>query len=311
MLRSGIFKKAPDMSTIDLHMHSIHSADGEFTARQLLSRASESDLSVVAITDHDHVSAIDEAREAGRELGIAVIPSVELNCCFCGIWLHVLGYGIDHRDSRFPALADSIDRMEEAAGVKRLQLVRAMGLHIDDKRLDAIGRRILTGEILAEVALEDPANAGSPLLLPYRSGGARDDNPFVNFYWDNCAEGKPGHVHVEYQSLASAIDLIVGTGGVPVLAHPGANLAGREELLPEIAAAGVRGVEAFSSYHKPEQIAFWRNAAERLGLFFTCGSDFHGKTKPAVAMGRHGCEYEDEVLAALKKSLPLDSRGRF
>lgn len=299
------------MAHIDLHMHSNHSDDGEFAPERLVVMAREAGLDTVAVTDHNHASAVGAALAAGRELGVEVIPGIELSCRFNGFGLHVLGYYIDHEDARYQELTADLERREAEAGRRRLELVRGLGLHIDAEKIAATGQSVITGELLAETALADPANAGNPLLSPYRAGGARSDNPFVNFYWDNCSEGKPAYAHVEHQPLASAVALIVDTGGVPVLAHPGANLKGREGLLADIAAVGVKGVEAYSSYHSPEQVVFWRGEAKRLGLFVTCGSDFHGKTKPAVKMGRHGCDHEGDVLAALTKSLPLDGGRRF
>lgn len=147
---------------------------------------------------------------------------------------------------------------------------------------------VVSAEMIAETALDDPANAGNPLLAPYRPGGPRDDNPFVNFYWDWCAPGKPAHAHVEYMGFADALRLIDATGGMAVLAHPEILLKGDAGLFAELVDNAISGVEAYSSYHTPEECAFWQRCADECGVIATCGSDFHGRTKPAIRMGCHG-----------------------
>ena len=79
--------------------------------------------------------------------------------------------------------------------------------------------------------------------------------------------------------------------------HPGVNLKDRAELLDPILEAGVDGIEAFSSYHSQEQAAFYHKAACGRFRMITCGSDYHGKTKPSISIGGHGCTvpYEEMV----------------
>ena len=98
--------------------------------------------------------------------------------------------------------------------------------------------------------------------------------------------------------LTDAVRLVADTGGVPVLAHPGQSLRGRENLVDAVVEHGILGIEAYSSYHSHDQRAHWLGEAERLGLFVTCGSDFHGKTKPAIRLGRHGAEEKGREIAA-------------
>lgn len=281
------------MPHIDLHIHSCHSDDGDYTAEELVSMAKAAGICVMAIADHNTASAVQPAIEAGKPLGVEVIPAIELDCHYRGLPLHILGYRINHMDDRFRRLHESVVSREREASGRRVELVEKLGFKVDRTGVAALARNgVVTAEMIAEVLLADTAQHGHPLLQPYLPGGARADNPFVNFYWDVCANGKPAHVPVEFMSLADAIELITGTGGVPVLAHPGNNLRGREDALAELTDAGVRGVEAYSSYHSPEECRKWRALADGLGLFVTCGSDFHGKTKPAVELGGHGCMEE-------------------
>jgi hypothetical protein len=156
--------------------------------------------------------------------------------------------------------------------------------------------------MIAEAALANPKNNSNPLLIPYRKGEARSDNPFVNFYWDYCAQGKPAYVPIHYISLADAVKLIRQAGGIPVLAHPGNNICEDEELLHAILQEGVDGIEAFSSYHSLEQTDFYLGKAAEFGVAVSCGSDFHGKTKPQIRVGCVDCGgLETELLTKLMK----------
>lgn len=276
---------------IDLHMHSIHSIDGEFESSELVRQAAGAGLDCIAVTDHNCASGVAEAVRAGREYGVEVIPGIEMDCTFKDLEVHLLGYFIQPEDPRYLALCADVKAQERALAKTRTELVRGLGLFIDQDELERHSEDgIVTGELLGELALADPRNNGNPLLEPYRPGGSRSENATVSFYWDICAPGKPAFVEIRYQSLEEGVALVRESGGVPILAHPSVNLTGREDELPNILACGVKGLEAYCSYHNPEQAAWWRARAEEQGVIFTCGSDYHGKIKPAVSLGGHGGE---------------------
>lgn len=273
----------------DLHLHSSVSSDGEIEPEALVRMAAEAGMGCVAVTDHNRTHGVGRAVAAGKSAGVVVIPAIEIDCDFGDAHLHVLGYGIDHAAPGFEELWRQVHESEAAAANGVIDNVEAMGIRVDRDKVWGMARDgVVIVEYVAEVALADSRNDGNPILEPFRPGGARSDNPLVNFYWDLCGRGKPGHVAVESISLGECVGLITATGGVPVLAHPGQSLKEHQGLLPEIAGAGVRGVEAYSSYHSPEQCAFWREQARESALFVTCGSDFHGKMKPAIPIGGHG-----------------------
>ncbi len=289
------------MAVVDLHIHSSHSLDGEISPETIVDMAVESGIQTLAIADHNRVSAIPAAAAACARAGIRLVPAVELDCRFGQMDLHILGYHIDPAAARYAELDRDVTAKELAASQTRIDKVCQLGLVIDDALLDRLAPdNIATGELLAEIALADERNANCRLLDPYRPGGERSDNPLVNFYWDYCARGKPAFAEVVFMPLDQAVELITQTGGIAVLAHPGVNLHHREQMLKDIAEHGVKGVEAYCSYHAPEQATYWHEQAAMLGMFPTCGSDFHGKTKPAVRLGRHGGdEHEQGIAAAL------------
>jgi predicted metal-dependent phosphoesterase TrpH len=113
----------------------------------------------------------------------------------------------------------------------------------------------------------------------------------VNFYWDYYAQHKPCYVHIEFPPLQDAINMIHRNGGKAILAHPGNNLKGSLELIEEMIPLGLDGVEVFCSYHNNNQelISYLYDLAIKNGLIITAGSDYHGKTKPAVTLGGYDC----------------------
>ena len=89
--------------------------------------------------------------------------------------------------------------------------------------------------------------------------------------------------------MKEIIDIIHHNHGIAVIAHPGVNLKGKEFLLGGILDLGIDGIEAFSSYHNQKQAEYYYQAAQKKHIFFTCGSDYHGKTKPSIGIGQHNC----------------------
>lgn len=291
------------MNTIDLHMHSIYSDDGEYTPTELMKMCKDAGLTTVAIADHNSTSAIAEAKKAAKALGINYIPAIELDCTIHGVDLHVLGYGIDENNQALLDNAEYVKKQAQNVGKEQIEKVKALGFYIDEDACYALSHEgVITGEIIAEVALQDERN--HPLMKEYLPGGSRSDNPFVNFYWDYCAQSKPAYVPIHYISLKEAVDMIYAAGGIAVLAHPGNNTKENLSLIDAIFAYDVKGMEVYSSYHSPEQIAFYKDYAEQHYLMITMGSDFHGKTKPSIALGGSHCPdtslYENAILSLIK-----------
>ncbi len=274
------------MNTLDLHIHSKYSCDGQYEIGEILQMAADCGLKTIAITDHNSVKGVAEALAVGRERGIEVVPGIEIDCTFDGIDLHLLGYHIDAADPRFEELETDVFQRDRA--VTRLRMEKLLA-HADikfdpDALLTKWGDKIITAEMIAEELLAMPENDQSEFLAPYRPGGNRSDSP-VHFHWDNFAQGKVAYVPVRYISFREAVDLIKSTGGIPVIAHAGVNFRNCIERVPELIDAGAEGLEIYNTYHTPEQSRYLRGIAEDRKLIMTCGSDFHGKNKPDVKLG--------------------------
>lgn len=288
---------------IDLHMHSYYSNDGEFSPAELVKMCHDRGITIMAISDHNSIKAVEEARKEACKYHIHYINAIEIDCTYHGINLHVLGYGIDSMDKVYSDLEENIIHQERAVSHKKLELTNRLGFDITKEQLDELSSNgIYTGEMFAEVLLKDSRYKDNELLKPYRSSNSRSDNPYVNFYWDFYAQGKPCYTEIIYPTLEKVITLITQSGGIPVLAHPGNNLKGKFEIFDEMISAGLHGVEVFSSYHDVETSKYFLKKAKEYNLLITCGSDFHGKTKPSIVLGETTCNIDQhEIQKELEK----------
>jgi predicted metal-dependent phosphoesterase TrpH len=305
-----MFLKEVPMATIDLHMHSAYSCDGELSPRELLEIALGSGLHIVSLTDHNTCVGISEAAEAGKTMGITVIPGVELDCFYRGVLFHVLGYGIDQDNPLLREIDLDVQSRNRASSLETIRLLNRIGIKLDkEEALSKAKNGFVTGELVAEIMLNKTDAGENPLLRPYLPGGDRSDNPYVNFYWDYCGQGSPAYVHIEYISMEKALAAIGDASGVSVLAHPGQNLKGKEDMLPSIIALGIDGIEVYSSYHSPETCLYYKQQAEAYGLLASGGSDFHGKTKPSIHMGDFGLDGDGHEMAELLLSA-IDAKNK-
>lgn len=183
------------------------------------------------------------------------------------------------------------------ASIKRIELVKKLGIVFDTNEAIKLSKDgYISGEMIAEVALKRKENRDHPLMTPYYEGGGRCDNPYVNFYWDICSQGKAAYVPVEYITLEKAIETIKAAGRVSVLAHPRNNVREDKEFLERIIKVGIDGIEVYSSYHTLNQMAFYKEQVEKYSLLQTVGSDFHGKTKQAIDINSVQCNDQEEKI---------------
>ena len=288
-------------NSIDLHMHSTYSDDGDFTPAQLVNMCHQAEIRIMAISDHNCVKANKEAEKEAERLNIRYIPAIEFDCTYNDINLHLLGYFINYLSPDFETVENNIRKQSKQASLESLKLTRQLGFNITENELKAIsaGRYwedIWTGEMFAHILFEKPEYIDNEILLPYREGGVRSDNPLVNFYWDYYSKGKPCYANWIFPDLKDSISIIKDNGGKAVLAHPGNNLKNRFELFDEIIKLGLDGIEVFCSYHDRPTAEHFYQEAKKNNLMITCGSDFHGTTKPSVRLGESGCFIEQSEI---------------
>lgn len=243
----------------DLHTHT-KASDGTCEPAENVRLAKEAGLAAVAITDHDTVAGIPEALEAAAELGVEVIPGVEVSSVARGQDIHVLGYFIPYQDAEF---------QERLFGLRETRHERNKLLIA---RLQELGIPITLENVYRRKQGTDK-NIGRPHIaeeLIELGVVASIDEAFSKYL------GKGGAAYVNPPRITpqEAITLIKEAGGVAVLAHPG--LYDADDLVQELIAFGLDGIEVNHPDNDDQQRMQYRKWAEEHGLVMTGGSDFHG-----------------------------------
>ena len=296
------------MSYIDLHMHSIKSNDGEFTAKQLVERAHRLNIKYMTISDHDGVSSNEEGLYYAKQYGITFIPGCEISAVTDdGTAIHVLGLNIDYRDYRFIERENKIKEICRQNSHTFMDAALNHGFIFNKEEvLVKANDGVVTEEMIGETIINDHRNNNDERLMEYRKGGSKSDNPGFNFYKEFYGQGKPCYVELPNVnlSLKETSKLIHSTGGIMVLAHPAYNIKRDIDKLMNIYSYGLDGIEVYSSYHNKDDIEFYLEQTNKLNLIKTVGSDFHGKCKPVIEMGSVNCDEED-ILNGLRKYINI------
>jgi len=266
------------MLDYDLHCHSIIS-DGTLTPTEVVNRAAERGVKVLALTDHDDTDGLDEARKAAAQHGIDFVNGVEISVTWRKHTLHIVGLGID------PTYEPLVAGLQQVRG-GRSDRARKMA---DELAKAGIGG-VLQGALKFAT---NPTMIGRTHFARYlvEAGHCKDIKSVFKRY---LVTGKPGYVPHEWAELADALSWIRGSGGVPVLAHPGRYMVGKnsmgkktmQELLVEFVKLGGQALEVVTGSHTPEQYAEFARYADQFDLAASCGSDFHGPGESYRDMGR-------------------------
>lgn len=243
----------------DLHIHTTAS-DGQLCPSGIVRLAREKGLSAVGITDHDTVSGLAEAMAAGRELGLKIIPGIELSTEWEGREIHLLGYGLDWEQGEFAAF---LETMREARQRRNLKIVA---------RLKDLGYNLTMGDIAKEARGETTGRPHIAAALVHKGYLPSIEAAFK----DLLDRGRPAYVPRAKIPPARAVKVILDAGGVPVLAHPG--LSRVDDLIPELVTSGLQGLEVYYPYHDPVTREHYLKLAYRYDLVVTGGSDFHGRS---------------------------------
>jgi predicted metal-dependent phosphoesterase TrpH len=259
----------------DLHTHT-QASDGMQPPAENVRLAYEKGLSAVAITDHDTVSGVAEALEAGKQYGITVVPGVEISTRAGGKEIHVLGYYINTEQELF------LSRLEEQRNTRLgrneaiIERLRGLGIEITlEQVLSGMGRELKPDESVGRPHIADEL---------VRLGAAVDMRDAFDKY---LAEGAAAYVSPQRITPEVACQWIHEAGGAAVLAHPG--IYGDDELVRRIAGTGnLRGIEVYHSDHGPAEHERYLALAEEFGLLVTGGSDFHGARQGVIFHGDIG-----------------------
>jgi 3',5'-nucleoside bisphosphate phosphatase len=252
---------------VDLHSHTTAS-DGTFTPRDLVQEAARRGLRVLAITDHDSTDGLAPALdEATRHRPLEIVPGIEINCDVEGAEIHILGYCLDYEAEWFQDFCRAQREERRARVVRMAARLAELGMPIDPDEVFALVRE---------------GSAGRPHVaqVMVNHGYVASVRQAFDKY---LAAGRPGHVPRRKLAPEDAVRLIRKASGVPVFAHPG--LSDRDEMIPDLIAAGLMGLECYYGAHSAAQTAGYLKLCHDHGLVATGGSDFHGPRVRAATLG--------------------------
>lgn len=257
---------------VDLHVHSTES-DGTLTPEDLVAEAKKAGLAAFALTDHDTCQGVCKAMPLAASAGIELIPGIELSTDYHGKEVHIVGLYIDIENEQLLKKTAEYRKCRSERNALMVEALQKEGLSIT----------------MEELVAENPdcvitrANIARFLYEHGQIKSVRE--AFDRYIGDHCK------CYVGRLKVAStdAVRLIKEAGGTAILAHPllyGLSNTNLQKMIDELKPAGLDGLEAiYSTYTTGEEQQMKRLAREN-GLLISGGSDFHGSTKPDIALGR-------------------------
>lgn len=264
-------------NTIDLHIHSTAS-DGTFSPSEIVDMAVNLNLKAIAITDHDTIDGSKDAIAHGIPSCLQFLTGIEISASFPSSFsgsgsLHILGYAINLNDS---VLNQTLEKLQRARNDRNPLIIKCLNKLGFDFSLDDVSEKHGGGQL------------GRPHIAKFmiEKGFVTSVQEAFDKY---LGKDKPAYVSKYRLDCNEAIEIILGAGGVPVIAHPFLtkldNHATVEDLIISLKSMGLMGVEVYYSEHPSDITTLYADIAKRYDLLMTGGSDFHGSLKPDIKMG--------------------------
>jgi len=286
------------VSRVDLHIHSTAS-DGRLSPPEIVAKAAEQGLTVIALTDHDTTEGIAPALAAASAFpGLRVIPGVELSADFAQGEAHILGYFIDNTHKELRARLESMRNSRCERAREMISKLEGIGIHIEWPRVQEIAGGGSVGRPHLAQAMLEKGYIGS----------------FREAFTDYIGRGGPAYAERRKMTPEEAVELILRADGLPVLAHP-LFIDDWQAMIVELKGAGLVGIETYYNGYTAREIDSLRVLAEKNGLIMTGGSDFHGidaGTETALGGADVPMEVAERLMAlaeqrALRSAIALSS----
>lgn len=242
--------------------------------RDLIGRAAQQGVDVLALTDHDETRGLAEAAAAASEHGIELVAGVEISVSWAGRTVHVVGLRIDPEAPELLAGLAANRAGRRARAERMAESLAATGIpgSFEGARRLANNEELISRTHFARYLVE--------------KGYVKDVKTVFKKF---LVRGKPGYVPHQWAGLAEAVAWIRQAGGQAVLAHPGRYDMGKEKmalLLAEFKEAGGVGLEVVTGSHTPDQVPVYARHAEQFGFLASVGSDFHAPGEGGRELGR-------------------------
>ncbi|PLC53484.1 phosphatase [Pollutimonas nitritireducens] len=272
MLPSEFFRIARVNIKVDLHSHSVVS-DGVLAPSELAARAHANGVQLWALTDHDELSGIAEARQSATSLGMSYVSGVEVSVTWGRQTIHVLGLNVDETNAGLNA------------GLAEIRAGRSVRAREMADRLTSMG--------VPDSYAGAMKFAGNPSLISrthfarflVEQGYCKNMQMVFDKY---LGENKPANVQVHWSTLAQAVSWIVAAGGRAAIAHPGRydySPMQFDALFDEFKELGGTAIEVITGSHTSAQYVQYAGVARRYGFLASCGSDFHSPTEARLDLG--------------------------
>jgi predicted metal-dependent phosphoesterase TrpH len=271
---------------VDLHIHT-QASDGTWSPAQLVDRVCAAGIGLFASIDHDSMDSVAACEALALKAGIHFLRGVEISATLDGILYHILAYGIDPANAALRRLLDSNSRQAEAMDLECIRL-----LHRDQFPVDSAAY---------EAYVNDPGRGGWKGLNYLIDRGICTD--VDDFFYRLFDEHRPIPLPI-YPKPAEVFAIVLAAGGVPILAHPGANwLRITEEVLDDFRHAGLRGLECYTSYHNTDMTQRFLKWCRSHDLLISGGSDCHGDYVSNRKLGAPAIQLADLRLGELEKAI--------
>lgn len=261
------------MPVYDLHCHSTAS-DGVLSPSELVERAALQGVNFLALTDHDDLRGLTEARATAREHGIELVDGVEISITWRNSTVHIVGLRVDPTDQ---LLAFGLQRNRAGRAQRAVLMAEELAKFGVSGALAGAYTHASNKELIGRTHF-------ARYLVEY--GLVKDVKTVFKKY---LVKGKPGYVHHEWASLADAIAWIHAAGGQAVVAHPGRYHFGRErlrDLLWEFKELGGDAIEVVTGSHTADQVPIFADLAVEFSFLASVGSDFHAPGEGGRELGR-------------------------
>lgn len=260
------------MLNVDLHCHS-HVSDGALSPSEVAARAKANGVDVWALTDHDEIGGIPEARDAATALGMRFVTGVEISVTWGGKTIHIVGLQVDEKN-------EDLKR-----GLVMTRSGRELRAHEMAAQLAAVGIPGAFEGALKYVGNPDLISRTHFARFLVERGVCEDTTDVFRRF---LTEGKPGYVPHRWAKLEEAVGWIRGAGGVAVVAHPGRydlDETVQDAFLSEFKRLGGAGIEVVTGSHTADEFSIYAEVARKYGFLASRGSDFHAPGESHTDLG--------------------------
>lgn len=257
----------------DLHLHTTAS-DGLLAPEEVVERAHKLGMKFLSITDHDTVQGLVPAQNRAKVLGLELIPGVEISTEMDEIEIHILGYFFDFQDSDLLKVLNKLDSSRSQRAQYMVEKLNKLGFELSIDKVRSISGNGVVGRLHIARAMMD---------LGYIRNIQEAFQKYIGYK-------KIAYVERYKLSIQDTIEIILKTGGLPVLAHP--ILIKRDDLIPKLVKVGLQGIEVYHTDHNFYYVNHYLQIAKTYNLIITGGSDCHGPLyKNKTLMGKINIPY--------------------